>query len=97
MATILFARASSFQERLAIPLVVVPLVVYIAMWNWEPYAYGFSVLILAPVQLFWGAVGLVFLTMRLSKRVISISVIVNTALVASAIMAFLALKSINWA
>jgi len=97
MSTKLFTKLSLFHERLAIPLVIVPLAVYIGMWNWEPYAYGFSVLILAPIQLFWGAAGIVFLASGHLKRAKCISALVSTALVASAIAAFLVLKSINWA
>ena len=92
-----FVRVSLLQERLALPFIAIPLLVYLITWNWEPYAFGFSVLILSPIQLLWGVFGLLLILMDYAKRAKAISVLVNITLIASAICAFLALKSINWA
>ena len=90
-------RASIIQERLAIPLFIVSLLIYVVTWMWEPYAYGYSVLILAPLQFAWGIIGLVFMAVGLSNRPKLLSLSVSVVLVGSALGAFWALKSINWA
>lgn len=93
----IFIRASAIQERLALLILVMPILVYLGTWCWEPYAYGYSVLVLAPLQLVWGVIGLVFMAMRLSRKQRTISILVSMALGGSAVAAFLFLKSINWA
>ena len=90
-------RVSIIQERLAIPFLIMSLLAYVISWFWEPYAYGYSVLILAPIQLVWGIIGLVFTAVGLSNRPKLLSLLVSVVLVGSALGAFWGLKSINWA
>lgn len=92
----LISRKSLIHARIAIPMLVIPLIIYVITWYWEPYAYGYSVLILGSVQLFWAMAG-VFLIVADTNSRRPLSLLINSALVLSAVIAFIFLKSINWA
>lgn len=97
MAKRLIVKAGLIQARLAIPLIAIPLFVYLLTWNWNPYAYGFSVMGLAPIQLLWSVAGVFFVVSGISSGSKGWALLVNAILAGSAVGAFVLLKSINWA
>jgi hypothetical protein len=85
------------HARIAIPLLVIPLIIYVITWYWEPYAYGYSVLLLGSVQLFWAIAGVFLIIVDVNYRSKPLSIIIIVALACSAVGSFILLKSINWA
>ena len=97
MPRTLLARASVIQALLAVPVLGIPLVVYLLAWNWEPYVFAYSVLALAPLQLIWSLTGALFAATGDSNSSAVLSLVLSVALAASALGAFFALRTINWA
>lgn len=84
------------QAWLALPVLCVPVLLYVVTWYTEPYLFAFTVVGLAPLQL---CVALIGLCVALSGRARSrkrINILYAVALTISAVAAFLVMQSINW-
>ena len=93
----LVSRAAGLNRRLSPFLLTVPVLIFTGAWYVEPYAFGCSVLVLAPLQLVGSLVGLALLALGHEPGPRMRSLAISLALAVSAVGAFLVLRSINWA
>jgi len=90
-------RIAELHGRIAPPVLVVPALVLVATWQMEAYFYGAAVVLLAPVQFAWGMVGFSFAALGSRVARSAAALLWNAGSVICAVLAFLALRSINWA
>jgi hypothetical protein len=90
------ARFATVRRRAAAALLVLGAVAYPIAWNVDPYVFGFLVLGLGPLQ---AGVALLGIVWRLARRPADkgcSSWLIDALLIASAVAAFVAVRSISW-